>query len=151
MQGFVELLFDLVRVGSEVELTPEQRLGTIHHNFDSAGDRSTRVEREIGGMGRDGVLDQIRRRINGTPGILLKPAGERVIPGKLPERTELLAGIEIDVLPVDMKNDEEIVELMESEIAWIEDLPAAISDLQTIRLQARGPGKRQIERCNVVA
>ena len=72
-----------------------------------------RIEREIGGMGGDGVLDQIRRSINGGLGILLKPAGERVVPGKLPEGAELLARIEIDVLPIDMENHEEIIELIE--------------------------------------
>src|ERR1035441_2504861 len=56
-EGFIEPLLDLFRVRGEVELTPVQRLGSVHHDFDSPCDCSMRIEREIGGMGGDGVLE----------------------------------------------------------------------------------------------
>ena len=152
-QRLAELSLHLRRVRGQVELAPAQRLGSVHEDLDRSRDAALRVEGQVGGMRGNGVLGEVGRRHNAMAhavGGLQQTSAKHVRPAQLTIGKKLFAGIEEDVRAVDVQHDQVDGQLIEREIAGIEDALAAVGHAHAAGLQAGGAGQREIQRGNLV-
>src|SRR5580704_4910497 len=150
--GFVELFLYLGFVVLNRELTPIEGVLASQYKARGSLDGAGVVDCEIrntvesrSGISAHGRSACVRPAI-GKP----KTRCEAMLPMKQPERTHLLAWIEVNILAVENDIHDVVVELAECEVARIKHRPVAIDDLHGVNVQPGRSRESEVQKSDIV-